>query len=39
MREFHDRGAAIRESAKALVLEFLAHHTDASPVGLVSCHT
>jgi len=33
MREFHDRGAALRAEAKALVLEFLEHHTDARPSG------
>lgn len=33
MNEFHDRGAAIRAEAKALVFEFLEFHTDARPDG------
>lgn len=33
MNEFGDRGAAIREQAKALVLKFLEQHTEARPVG------
>ena len=33
MREFHDRGAALRAEAKALVLEFLDHQIDARPSG------
>lgn len=33
MQEFRDRGAAIKKTAKALVLEFLQSHPDAKPNG------
>jgi hypothetical protein len=33
MTIFEERGAAIRMTAKALIIDFLEHHTDARPEG------